>query len=519
LTIPTADPTIDSPDVLIVGSGIMGAAVAALLRETRADARILMIDGGPTAGEVPGRHLHDSTDPAIADRYNQRVSTGIQGMYTGASLRPDIGDDLRSVEPGMYSLAAIGQETTAMPAAAVSWNVGGMGVHWTAATPWPDGVERFDFGDADRWERDLDRARRLLHVHPGPLGPTRPGQTVLDVLEEMFGGTSPDDRHPQAMPMAVRADGAGRLVRTGPAAIFPVIAANDDPAFELRAGTVALAVLHDGDHARGARVHDVAMGSDYEIEAGLVVVCADAIRTPQLLFASGIRPSALGRYLNEHAFVTSRVLMDVERFGLTLDGLPRALPGEFATDSLWLPQNGPAQPFHGQIMNSVYVDEHDESLAYSVGVSLYAPVESRRENRLLFSETERDAVGMPRLTVEFDYSPTDRALIESAVGRAREIAERFGPVDPATELALLPPGSSLHQTGTVRMGAVDDGTSVCDPDGRVWGFDNVFLAGNGVIPTPVVCNATLTGMVTAVRAARAAVAQLELPPQRAPSSS
>jgi choline dehydrogenase-like flavoprotein len=60
------------------------------------------------------------------------------------------------------------------------------------------------------------------------------------------------------------------------------------------------------------------------------------------------------------------------------------------------------------------------------------------------------------------------------------------------------------------MGLVDDGTSVCDRDGRVWGFDNLFLAGTGVIPTPVVCNATLTGMVTAVRAARASTAQVVL---------
>ena len=79
----------------------------------------------------------------------------------------------------------------------------------------------------------------------------------------------------------------------------------------------------------------------------------------------------------------------------------------------------------------------------------------------------------------------------------------FGDFDPETERMLLPPGSSLHLTGTVRSGTVDDGTSVCDTDGRVWGFDNLYLAGNGVIPTAVVANSTLTGTITAVRAARA----------------
>lgn len=46
---------------------------------------------------------------------------------------------------------------------------------------------------------------------------------------------------------------------------------------------------------------------------------------------------------------------------------------------------------------------------------------------------------------------------------------------------------------------------MCDPSGRVWGIDNLFLAGTGVVPTPVVANATLTGVVTAVRAVRAVV--------------
>ena len=146
-----------------------------------------------------------------------------------------------------------------------------------------------------------------------------------------------------------------------------------------------------------------------------------------------------------------------------------------------------------------------------MGLSLYAPVESRPENRLVFSESDTDLAGMPRFTVEFGYSPADRALIDRALDQVRSLAGEFGTFDPDTELALLPPGSSLHQTGTVRAGSADDGTSVCDPDGRVWGFDNLYLAGNGVIPTAMAANVTLAGAVTAVRAARA-VAELVTTP-------
>ena len=490
-------------DVLIVGSGIVGAAVARMLRDTDPDLRILMIDGGPVVGAVPGLHLHDSADPEIWSRYNERVSVGIQGMYTGAAVTPDITGELRSVQPGMYHLSALGADAAAMPAGAVAWNVGGMGVHWTAATPWPAGDECFDLGDPAGWNADLERARALLGVHPGPLGPTAPGRVVLGVLEELFGAVSAPGRGPQAMPMGVEPRASGPLPRTGPSRIFPALATGDDPAFELRPGTLALSIGHDGTRATGARVREVATGREYDITAGTTVVCADAIRTPQLLFASGIRPEALGRYLNEHAFVTGRVLMDVDRFGLSLDDLPRPLPGEFATDSLWLPQNGPAQPFHGQIMNRVFVDEAGRALAYGVGLSFYTPVESRAQNRLAFSETERDVTGLPRITVEFSYSETDRGLIQRALDRVHEIAVRLGPFDPATESAVLLPGSSLHLTGTVRMGLSDDGTSVCDPDGRVWGVDGLYVAGTGVIPTPIICNATLTGVITAVRAARA----------------
>ena len=505
-------------DVLIVGSGIMGSVVARLLRDTDPALRITMVDSGSAIGGAPGVHLHDVDDPVLWARYNEQAGSGIQGMYTGAEVVREVADSLTDLQPGMFHALAFGEDAEAMPATALAWNAGGMGVHWTAATPWPAGHEVFDFGDPARWAADLATAHRMLAVTPAAIGPTGTGEAVLGVLRRRFGGLGPADRQPQPMPMAVTATASGPMPRTAPGTIFPAIATGGDPAFTLVTGTLATSLIVSDGHVTGARLRRItditdiaegARGAESQLLADVVVVCADALRTPQLLFASGIRPEALGRHLNEHAFITARVLLDLDRFGIGLDALPLPRAGEFSTDSLWLPQNGAAQPFHGQIMNRTYVDEDGRPLAHSVGLSLFAPVESRPENRLVFSQTATDLAGMPRIGVEFGYCDADRALIRRALDEVRSIAEEFGPFDPATEHALLPPGSSLHQTGTVRSGPADDGTSVCGPDGRVWGYDNLYLAGNGVIPTAMAANVTLTGVVTAVRAARAVATHRE----------
>ncbi|OZV75394.1 choline dehydrogenase [Micromonospora echinospora] len=483
----------------------MGSVVARLVREASTATSIVMVDGGPPIGAMPGLHVHDTADPQIWAQYNSPLASGIQSFYTGVEPPPSQSPDAYRLKAGLHLLSAVGNDTSAMPAAAAAWNVGGMGAHWTAVTPWPAGTEVFDHGDPGLWQRDLNTARRALGVTSAAIGPTLPGEVVLAELRRRYRGVGPADRAPQLMPMAVTREPGGRLLRTGPSRIFPPLGSGGDSRFTLLPRTLAVALDHDGRRVRGAVVLDVETGDRRVIEATATVVCADAFRTPQLLFASGIRPPALGRYLNEHAFLTGRVLLDLDRFGLDRAGLPRAAGDERNTDSLWLPQNGPAQPFHGQIMNTTYVDPEGLPLAHAVGLSLFSPVETRPENGIRFSEDTTDVTGMPSFEIEFGYTDADLNLIGAGRSELRAIAERFGDFDPGTESALLPPGSSLHLTGTVRMGTADDGTSVCDPYGQVWAFDNLYLAGNGVVPTAVVGNSTLTGTVTAVRAARAAL--------------
>lgn len=498
----------DHDDVLIVGSGLMGAAVAQLVRAKHPHARVIMLAGGPAVGPVPGQHLHDVTDPDVWARYNRRVSSGVQAFYTGVAPTAAVGAGMHGVTPGMYHLDSLGEEASEMPGASLAWNAGGMGIHWTAATPYPWGSEVPGLIDPDAWAGQLRRAAAVLRVNDEPYPRTAAGAAVARALGERFDPRSAAGRSVQDMPMAVNEQGSGRKERTSPSVIFPPIGAPDlDQQFRLLPGIANALLVEDG-RVAGAVVRDLATSAVSTVRADRVVVCADAIRTPQLLFASGIRPAALGRYLNEHIFLTGEVEADPERLGFDLGSLTPPTAHEWASDCLWVPHSDDDQPYQVHIMTKVRTDEAGAPVGYGVGMEYYVRTEVRRENRLEFSDTEQDAIGMPRITVRFDYTPLDLDHLAAAQADQVAAAGLIGSFEPATQSAVLAAGASLHFTGTVRMGPVDDGTSVCDSEGRVWGVDGLYVAGNGVIPTALVCNSTLTGMTTAVRTADAIVADL-----------
>lgn len=492
-------------DVVVVGAGLMGAGVVARIRTLAPRARIVMVDAGRPIGTRAFQHLHDSTEEDVRAEYLVRVSPGVQGLYVGPDGGPAIEGNALDARPGMYELRKFGMAADDVPRAALGWNAGGMGVHWTAATPRPWGGEVFDDLSGHPFAQDLATAEELLRVHPDPFGRNEVGDRVSRVLGNRFAPVSAPGRGYQPMPMAVGPASAGHegpLPRSGPNVLLPRMLEPAGPDFEVLTSTTVQQVVHDGNRARGVRIRRPD-GSEQVLVASAVVVAADVVRTPQLLFASQIRPPALGTNLNEHAFLTSQVLVDLPRLGLDLQDVPLPRSGEWAIGSYWLPHSGPEQPFHGQIMDKVFLDEDGDRLAYSVGLSWYVPTQLRAENRIEFDETEVDAAGLPRPRVTFSLSARDQELVEQARQSVAGAASELGPFDLATDSALLPAGSSLHYTGTTRSGTADDGDSVCDTEGRVWGFANLFLAGGSVVPTAVVGNSTLTGMVTAVRAARA----------------
>ncbi|MEU4419603.1 GMC family oxidoreductase [Actinoplanes sp. NPDC024001] len=483
-------------DVVVVGSGPVGTATARELADRAPALRVLVLDAGQVLGDVPGGHVKNITDPGPA----------LAGLPSGAAPPP-------GATPARPGTALVG--TPAMPNAAISTNVGGMGAHWTAACPRPGDDEVPGFLDPAVLDEALRRAEELLAVttHAFDRAPLR--GAVQQILGELF--DQPERRPVGPMPVAVSVSGDGSLHWTGPAVIAGDLWEREN--VTLRAGTLARRILIDGDRATGVEVVDVATGDRSVVEARAVVVAADAFRTPQLLWASGIRPAALGRYLNDQPQVMTAALLDDRH--VTGDATASVAvsaattPGGGAIVPLsgvsWVPYAA-GRPFHGQVMQ---MDASPVKLdpgvtvrpGQVVGLGWFCRKQVRADDRVWFDEDAADEHGMPAIRIDYTLTEADQAAIAAAVEELRTAAKALG--RPLGEPFVLPAGSSLHYQGTTRMGPADDGTSVCDPAGRVWGTANVYVGGNNVIPTATACNPTLTAVALAVISARALADSLE----------
>jgi pyranose oxidase len=126
----------------------------------------------------------------------------------------------------------------------------------------------------------------------------------------------------------------------------------------------------------------------------------------------------------------------------------------------------------------------------------------RFEDAVTFSDDELDDRGLPQPRIDYELTQAEERELAIAQSHLERAAETLGTYIPGGEPRRMPAGSSIHYLGTVRMGQDGGDASVCDSDSRVWGIDNLFVGGNGVIPTATACNPTLTSVTLAVRASR-----------------
>jgi choline dehydrogenase-like flavoprotein len=127
---------------------------------------------------------------------------------------------------------------------------------------------------------------------------------------------------------------------------------------------------------------------------------------------------------------------------------------------------------------------------------------------------ERDALGMPRVALDWRLSPIDkrsvRVTMEALDGELRRLdlgtctpepwLAEDGPDWEVDPLISNHPIGGFHHMGTTRM-AASPRAGVVDADCRVHGVANLYVAGSSVFPTGGWANPTLTIVALALRLA------------------
>ncbi len=282
-------------------------------------------------------------------------------------------------------------------------------------------------------------------------------------------------------------------------------------------------------------------GRIIEVKPRVVILACGAVENARLLLLAGLTGSDgsewLGRCFMEHArdFSLALVPQSLELFGraafydlhTSRDGFPVgghlgltddaldtfALPNAAMTliprarrsRALRLAVRAP-EPI-GRVMGVAPDGRYGWSRAHSPAklfdrFDLVLNLEQRPqpENRIeLSSRTDRFGNPLPRLRLR--WTEEEQHDLERLRGLLREWFRTANLGDLQTTVGRRPDLSAHHHAGTTRM-TLDPQDGVVDPDGRVFGIENLYVTGASVLPTAGFANPTLTIVALARRLGR-----------------
>ncbi|WP_339660572.1 GMC family oxidoreductase [uncultured Polaribacter sp.] len=130
------------------------------------------------------------------------------------------------------------------------------------------------------------------------------------------------------------------------------------------------------------------------------------------------------------------------------------------------------------------------------------------ENKISLDPKKKDQWGLPLVKVHFEYGDNDFAMMEHMTQTSEDILVKAGFKNVGSYRNSPPPGSAVHEMGTVRMGN-DPNTSVLNKYNQMHDVKNVFITDGSCMTSSGCQNPSLTYMALTARACQFAIKQFK----------
>ena len=523
--------SIDIADVLVIGAGASGAAVAWSL--SQAGIKVVCLE--------QGGWLDPSAYPTTDLDYE---------VHRQTDFNPD--PNIRQL-PADYAVQNLESAITPLMHNAV----GGSTIHWGAHFP------RFhpsDFrvrtldGVADDWpltyqelEPYYDTNDRVMGVSglsgdpANPPKPTRPmpplgqgtfGDTIIKGFEKMGWHWWIADAAIASVPY----DGRGACNYCGPCDLGCVLKAKASvditywpkaiklgAVIKTQARVREISVNKQG-LAQGAVYYD-AEGRLHEQKARVVVMACNGVGTPRLLlnsksslFPDGLANSSglLGRNLMLHpsAMVTGVFEGPLQTYhgpysnSIYSHQFYESDPTrDFIRGYHWEVVRGSAGPLsvayggrlgHGIPWGPGHHRQFQERFGHTISILSIGEDLPEEHNRVVLDSELTDSSGIPVPKVMYKVNDNNRRMLDHGIARSNEVFSAAGAKDLIIE--PLVQGGGWHLMGTARMGN-DGGTSVVNQWGAAHDVPNLFIVDGSIFVTSAAVNPTPTIQALALRTA------------------
>jgi choline dehydrogenase-like flavoprotein len=288
--------------------------------------------------------------------------------------------------------------------------------------------------------------------------------------------------------------------------------------FTLRTDTAATTVLMDRrERVIGVEFAEVTTGRQGRIEADVVILCAGALETPKLLLRSandywpqGVGNDAghLGQHLIYHALLYARGAKPANPLRLQQElDFPTLCSRHFDTAAeqragkmfMFLPAIKPRIDLAGLMKSGQSPDEVRAAVTgpHEVELQAFMELPPPADARVL-PGIGRNRLGLATTEIRFQEPAAAGQQLEINLDRLAKVLAAAGYGGIRT--GIFPPRGD-HAAATCRM-AVSPGDGVVDPHLKVHGVDNLYICSNAVFPSGGAVNPTLTLTALATRLAR-----------------